>query len=159
MEAVYLRRTDWQNLGGLFALVVILAEIAGAWRSLNPLMDVWSQPEYSHAWFILPLAVCIFIQRSRTVPLGGYRAPGVLVGLLSVGIMLLSWATGSYTACIYGAILGIVGFVWSSLGTRAMKPLAAPLAYLFFMVPLPVAFYISMSAEMQLLSSKLGMTF
>jgi exosortase D (VPLPA-CTERM-specific) len=159
MEAVYPRRTYWQNLGGLVALVVSLAEIAGARRSLNPLISVWSQPEYSHAWFILPLAVLVFIQRFRTVPLGGYRAPGVLVALLSVGISLLGWATGSYTACIYGAILGIFGFVWSSLGTRAIKPLAAPLVYLFFIVPLPVAFYISTSAEMQLLSSKLGMTF
>ena len=160
MEAAYLRRTNWQNLGGLFALVVIVAEIAGARRALNPLMDVWDQPEYSHAWFIVPLAVYIFIQRSRTIPLGGYGTPpGILVALLSVGIMLLGWATGSYTASIYGAILGLVGFVWSSLGTRAMKRLAAPLIYLFFMVPLPVAFYISMSAEMQLLSSKLGMIF
>src|SRR5580704_1900381 len=159
MEAAYLRRTNWQNLGGLFALVVIVAEIAGARRALNPLMDVWGQPEYSHAWFIVPLAVYIFIQRSRTIPLGGYGTPGTMVALLSVGIMLLGWATGSYTASIYGAILGLVGFVWSSVGTRAMKTLAAPLIYLFFMVPLPVAIYISTSAEMQLLSSKLGMVF
>jgi exosortase D (VPLPA-CTERM-specific) len=38
-----------------------------------------------------------------------------------------------------------------------MRTLTAPLVYLFFMVPLPLAFYISASAEMQLLSSKLGM--
>ncbi|HXM34859.1 MAG TPA: VPLPA-CTERM-specific exosortase XrtD [Pyrinomonadaceae bacterium] len=157
MEAVNLRRTDWQNLGGLFALVVCMGEIAGVWRSLNPLLGAWSQQEYSHAWFILPLAVLIFIQRFRTVRFGGSTAPGVLVAILSIVIMLLAWATGSYTACIYGAILGVIGFMWSAVGTEAMKTLAAPLVYLFFMVPLPVAVYISTSAEMQLLSSKLGM--
>ena len=159
MAAITLRRTDWPNLGGFFALVVCSAEIAGVWRSLDPLLGVWSQEEYSHAWFILPLSALIFIQRLRTVHSSGSSALGILVALVSVFIMLFAWATGSYTASIYGAVLGIIGFVWSSVGTEAMKTLAAPLVYLFFMVPLPVAIYISASAEMQLLSSKLGMVF
>jgi exosortase D (VPLPA-CTERM-specific) len=157
MEAVHLRRPDWQNSGGLFALLVCAAAILGVWRSLSPLLEAWGQQEYSHAWFILPLAILIFLQRFRNVRLGGSGAPGALAAILSVVIMVFAWATGSYTASVYAAILGIIGFVWSCLGTNAMKTLAAPLVYLFFMVPLPVAFYISVSADMQLLSSKLGM--
>jgi exosortase D (VPLPA-CTERM-specific) len=157
MEAVNLRRTYWQNLGGLFALAVSMGEITGIWRSLNPLLGAWNQQEYSHAWFILPLALLIFIQRFRTVRLGSYKAPGVLVAILSIVVMLFAWATGSYIACIYGAILGIIGFVWANVGMEAMKSLMAPLVYLFFMVPLPLAIYLSTSAEMQLLASKLGM--
>ena len=42
MEAVTLRRTDWQNLGGLFALTVCAGEIAAVWRHLGPLLDAWS---------------------------------------------------------------------------------------------------------------------
>ncbi|MCK1404930.1 VPLPA-CTERM-specific exosortase XrtD [Bradyrhizobium sp. 76] len=156
MEAVN-RRADWQNLGGVFAVVVCTGAITAVWRSLDPLFLAWSQPEYSHAWFIPPLAVLIFIHRFNSARLGGATAPGVLAAILSITIMLLAWATGSYTASIYGAILGIIGFVWSSVGSRGMKTLAAPLVYLFSMVPLPVAIYISTSAEMQLLSSKLGM--
>jgi exosortase D (VPLPA-CTERM-specific) len=156
-QAINIRRTDWQNLGGLFALTVCIAEITGVWHSLNPLVGAWNQQEYSHAWFILPLAVLIFIQRFRTVHVGGSKILGFLAAILSAAIMLFAWATGSYTACIYAAILGIIGFVWSSLGSKAMKTLMPPMVYLFFMVPLPVAFYISTSAEMQLWSSKLGM--
>jgi hypothetical protein len=63
MAAITLSRTNWPNLGGLFALVVCSAEIAGVWRSLDPLLGVWSQEEYSHAWFILLLWSLIFIQR------------------------------------------------------------------------------------------------
>jgi exosortase D (VPLPA-CTERM-specific) len=159
MEAVTLRRTDWQNLGGLFALAVCLGELAGVWRHLGPLLDAWSQEEYSHAWFILPLSALIFIQRFRSAQLGGGTAPGILVAIISIVIMILAWATGSYTASIYAAILGIIGFIWSSVGSQAMKTLTAPLVYLFFMVPLPLAIYISTSAEMQLLASKLGMVF
>jgi len=156
MEAVNLRRTDWQNLGGLFALAVCVGAISGVWRSLIPLLRDWSKEEYSHAWFIVPLAVLIFIQRFRAVQTGGNRAPGLLVAILSIVIMMFAWATGSYTLAIYGAILGIIGFVWSSVGAAAMKTLAAPLVYLFFMVPPPLALYMSMSAEMQLLSSEFG---
>jgi len=156
MEAVNLRRIDWGNLGGLFALAVCAGEIAAVWRSLIPLFGSWSKEEYSHAWFIVPLAVLIFIQRFREVQPGGKGTPGVLVSILSLAIMMFAWVTGSYTASIYGAILGVIGFVWSSVGTGAMKTLAAPLVYLFFMVPPPLALYISMSAEMQLLSSQLG---
>ena len=155
MKAIHLR-SNWQNLGGLFALLICVGEIPGVWRSLDPLLVIWNQQEYSHAWFIIPLASLIFIQRFRAVRTGGYRTPGVIVAILSVVTMLFAWATGSYIACIYGAILGITGFVWSSLGTRAMRTLAAPLAYLFFMVPLPLAVYLAISADMQLLASKLG---
>jgi exosortase D (VPLPA-CTERM-specific) len=157
VDAIQLRRTDWQNLGCLFALAVCAGEVPGIWHSLRPLFGAWSQQEYSHAWFILPLALLIFIHRSRTAASGGHRVPGAFIAILSVVVMIFAWATGSYTACIYGAILGIIGFVWSSLGTQAMKTLAAPLLYLLFMVPLPVAVYISVSAEMQLLASKLGL--
>jgi exosortase D (VPLPA-CTERM-specific) len=157
MEALNLRRTDWQNLGGLFALAVCIGAITGVWRSLNRLLGAWSQPEYSHAWFILPLAALIFIQRFGTVRFGGHRAPGVLLAILSIVMMFFAWATGSFTASVDGAILGIIAFVWSSLGAQAMKSLMAPLIYLFFLVPLPVAVYVPTSLEMQLLSSKLGM--
>jgi exosortase D (VPLPA-CTERM-specific) len=156
MGAIKLRRMDLRNRGGLFALLVVLSTVACVWRSLDPLLVTWGQPEYSHAWFILPLAALIFLQRFRVAQLGGPRAPGVVLSVLAIAALLFAWATGSYTVAIDGAILGVIGFVWSSLGTKAMKTLGFPLAYLFFMVPLPVAFYISMSAEMQLLSSKLG---
>jgi exosortase D (VPLPA-CTERM-specific) len=157
MAIVDVRSTDGRNLGGLFALLVGMGIITGAWRSLDPLLAAWNQQEYSHAWFILPLASLIFIQRFRTAALGGSGVPGVLTVIISLITMFFAWATGSYTVSIYGALLGIIGFVWSTFGTQAMKALLAPLVYLFFMVPLPVAIYISTSAEMQLLSSKLGM--
>jgi exosortase D (VPLPA-CTERM-specific) len=156
MPAVALRGTNWRNWGGWFAFVVLCGAVIGVWRSLDPLLLTWAQPEYSHAWFILPLAALIFLQRFRTVQIGGARSPGVVLVALAFVVTLFAWATGSYTVSIDGAILGIFGFVWASLGTKAMKTMGAPLIYLFFMVPLPVALYISSSAEMQLLSSKLG---
>jgi exosortase D (VPLPA-CTERM-specific) len=156
MEAVNLRQ-DRQNLGGVFAVAVCVGAITGVWHSLIPLFSEWNKQEYSHAWFILPLAVLIFIQRFRTVQPGDSGAPGVLIAILSVAIMMFAWATASFTLSIYGAILGLIGFVWSSVGTQAMKTLAAPMVYLLFMVPPPLALYMSLSAEMQLLSSELGM--
>lgn len=156
MKAGILRFVERDTLGWLPVLVVVGGEMAGVWRSLDPLWGAWSQPEYSHAWLIPPLALLIFAYRFRAVRAAGHRIPGVLLAALSIAVMLFGWAAGSYTATIYGAILGIIGFVWSSIGAKAMKIVAAPLIYLFFMVPIPLALYIATTAEMQLLSSKLG---
>lgn len=157
MEAVNLTRAHLRPRNGLFALLIVAGISASAWRSFDPLLAVWSKEEYSHAWFILPLALLVFLQRFRAIRAGSSGAPGLLLIPISLAMMLFSWATGSFTVAIYGALLGIVGFVWSSVGTASMKVLAAPLIYLFFMVPLPAAFYISASTEMQLWSSELGM--
>jgi exosortase D (VPLPA-CTERM-specific) len=157
MKAINLRRADWHGLGGIFALAVFVGAISGVWRSLIPLFAAWNKQEYSHSWFIVPLAGLIFIRRFRSVQLSGNRIPGVLVATLSVAVMMFAWATGSYTVSIYAIILAVIGFVWSSVGTGAMKTLAAPLIYLFFMVPPPLGLYMSISSQMQLLSSKLGM--
>src|SRR5262249_3506783 len=113
---------------------------------------------YSHAWLIPPLAALIFLHRFVVVKFAGPRVPGVFITTLSIAIMVFGWAAGSYTAILYGAIIGVIGFVWAIVGADGMKPLAAPLIYLFFMVPIPLAFYISLSAQMQLLSSELGIT-
>jgi exosortase D (VPLPA-CTERM-specific) len=153
---IKLRPSDWRNWGGMFALLVAVSVVIGVWRSLDPLVVAWGQAEYSHAWFILPMAALIFLQRFRDIRLGGATAPGVLLAVASVLVMVLGWGTGSYTLSADGAILGIIGFVWSSLGAGAMRTLGAPLIYLFFMVPLPLAIYISTSTELQLLASQLG---
>jgi exosortase D (VPLPA-CTERM-specific) len=157
MEAVYHEVTDGRNFGGLLALCVGAVLLAGAWPSLSPLLAVWSKEEYSHAWFILPLGSFVFLDRLRGVSPRGSRGPGIAIVAFSLGLAAFGWATGSYTAALYAALTGLIGFVWASFGTQSMKRLAAPLLYLFFMVPVPVALYISISADMQLLSSKLGM--
>ncbi|KJC36488.1 VPLPA-CTERM-specific exosortase XrtD [Bradyrhizobium sp. LTSP857] len=159
MEAVNFRRTEGRTFGGAFALAICIGSIAGGWRSLLPLFSAWNQQEYSHAWFIVPLAVLIFTQRLRTAQIGGNYAIGVPLVALAVAIMLFAWTTGSYTLTIYGTILGLAGFAWASFGSNSMRVLAAPLVYLLFVVPPPLTIYMSLSAEMQLLSSRLGTIF
>lgn len=159
MEAVNFRRSEGNIFGGTFALAICIGSVAGSWRSLIPLLAEWNKQEYSHAWFIVPLAVVIFVQRLRTAQFGGSYAIGIPVAALAVAIMLFAWTTGSYTLAIYGTILGLGGFACASFGSNSMKTLAAPLAYLLFVVPPPLSIYMSLSAEMQLLSSKLGTFF
>jgi exosortase D (VPLPA-CTERM-specific) len=157
MKAAILHRLDRNGFGGVLAATVLLGLLAAVWHALEPLLAAWSQPEYSHAWLILPLAGLVFLHRLRVVRIGGWRLPGVLIVAVSIGAMVLGWAAGSYTAVLYGAILGVSGFVWSIVGTEAMKVLAAPLTYLLFMVPIPIALAIPITSEMQLVSSKLGL--
>jgi exosortase D (VPLPA-CTERM-specific) len=151
------RDTIRKPFGVVLVGVVVIGLLVAARRSFDPLFGAWSQPEYSHAWLILPLALLVFIHRLQFLQMRGSRFPGVLGAAFSVGVMVFGWAAGSYTAILYGAILGLAGFVWAVVGAEAMRVLAAPLTYLLFMVPIPIALAVPATAEMQLLSSKLGL--
>ena len=50
----------------------------------------------------------------------------------------------------------IVGLLLSSLGTRAVRTIVFPLAYLLTAVPLPQFLYQTLSGKLQLISSALG---
>lgn len=156
MKAAILRRVEPSHAGVLLPIAALLSALIANQSALEPLVGAWSKPEYSHAWLIPPLALLVFVHRLSLVTADGQRWPGVVLATLSFPIMLFGWAAGSYTATIDGVILGLGGFVWSSFGTGAMRLLAAPLTYLLFMVPVPVAIFVSVSADMQLISSEFG---
>ena len=117
---------------------------------------MWSQAEYSHAWLVIPLAVLLFVHRFATAAHGGDRLLGIVFCILSVILMGAGWATRNTTLSIYGGIAGLYGLTWSCVGSRGMRDLTAPIAFLVFMIPLPLAVYIALSQAMQLVSSKMG---
>jgi exosortase D (VPLPA-CTERM-specific) len=156
MKAAILRRVEPSHAGVLLPIVALLSALIASQSALEPVLGAWSKPEYSHAWLIPPLALLVFVHRLNLVKADGQRWPGVVLATLSFPIMLFGWAAGSYTATIDGVLLGLCGFVWSSFGTGPMRLLAAPLTYLLFMVPVPVAIFVSVSADMQLISSEFG---
>jgi exosortase D (VPLPA-CTERM-specific) len=59
----------------------------------------------------------------------------------------------------YGFLMTILGVAMSLVGFRGLKLIWAPLLYLVFMVPLPSFLYANLSAELQLISSQLGVAF
>lgn len=138
------------------ALFVIGLLAVATLPALKATSVMWSQAEYGHAWLIMPLAVLLFVHRFAAARHGGNRLAGVAFCSLSVALMVAGWATRNTTLSVYGGIAGVYGLTWACVGHRGMRDLTAPIAFLAFMIPLPLALYIALSQAMQLISSKMG---
>ncbi len=142
---------------------VFLAAILG-WlgfyhhRTIGVLLSAWQTEEYSHG----PLLVLIaLLWGARVLQENASETPqpsASALGLVLLGSLL--GLVGQFAAnhwienvSILLSLSGVVGFF---LGGRNLKRLAAPLGLLFFAIPLPPTVAPSLTAQMQLLSSDLG---
>ncbi|MDX7950404.1 VPLPA-CTERM-specific exosortase XrtD [Lichenihabitans sp. Uapishka_5] len=138
------------------ALLALGCVITAVLPGLRFISDLWGREEYSHVYLILPLAVLIFLYRFPQASLGGTRWPAIVLAVLSLVTMAIGDLSGLYTISVYGGLVGIVALVWSAVGARGMWTLGGPTLYLGFMIPLPKALYLTLSTEMQHLSSQIG---
>ncbi|HYD32268.1 MAG TPA: VPLPA-CTERM-specific exosortase XrtD [Azospirillaceae bacterium] len=142
----------------IYSLVAVVV-VAFAFRhAIAAMADSWRYDEYSHGWLIPILSALLLLHRV-TPPGTGRGSPGGIV-LAGGGMMLLALGELSavYTLSQIGLILTIAALVWAAAGTRNMPALIGPLVYLGFAVPLPHFFQAGLSLEMQLMSSRLGVT-
>ena len=142
---------------GLGLLLVLLA--AANWDGLVVLESYWrNREEYSHA-YLLPL-IALFLLWQRIDRLRSHPLHGAWSGLLLLAAGALVGLSGSLSATYalmqYGTLIGLAGVVVTLLGWRGLALLWPPLALLFFAIPLPEFLYSSLSLQLQLWSSQLG---
>ena len=53
-------------------------------------------------------------------------------------------------------VVFVIGVIWSFLGFKTVKRTAAPLVLLFFAIPLPATILPALTADLQLISSSMG---
>jgi exosortase len=97
---------------------------------------------YSHGILILPVSAFLVWQRVRNDESFAWRpGEGLVGGLLLLGLSLLLYLwfvqqRANYLAAF--AMIGMIGgVVWLLGGSRAIRTLIFPIAFLGFMVPLP----------------------
>lgn len=119
------------GLGTAALLLLFRAEAAAAWR-------IWmSSTAYSHGPLVLPIAAWLgWVRRDRLAQL----SPRPFAwAALPAGVAVLAWLAAERMGIMEGrqfAVLGLFyAFVLAVIGWRAMRALAAPLAYLVFLVP------------------------
>jgi len=125
---------------------------------LELMVGSWSRAEYSHGYLIPVIAVFLALQRRRCLAAldlrGSWTGPVVvLLGLLGFTVGSLSTI---YTVSQYAFLLCLFGLVLAVIGRAGTAALWTALAYLAFMIPLPNFLYVNLSAQLQLLSSELG---
>jgi exosortase len=126
---------------------------------LSSLVRQWaSDDNYSHGFFIIPLAVYFGWERREQLSKAALNphAAGFVLILCSLAVFIAgNLAAELFLAriSIVGVLAGIVLFVW---GTTHLKLLAFPLAVLVLMVPLPTIIFNQLAFPLQLFASRIG---
>ncbi|WP_029897879.1 exosortase A [Desulfohalovibrio reitneri] len=133
-----LRRT-WPGWVAFFAVLSLVY-----FPVVQGMVEDWATDEnYSHG-FLVPLIAGYLVYRKRDelnqTPVG--TAPiGLAVVAGGVGMLVLGWLASEYFTMRSSLVVVLAGASLFLLGRRVTGKLAAPLAYLLLMVPIPYVLY------------------
>ena len=155
-------RWQFDNKYLLAMLVSISLLVSVFWGGLSELIVRWDkQEEYSHG-YMLPLISLYFIWQKKDLLKQIEFKPswlGMVVVFLALLIFLIGEVSALFILIQYSFIAVLIGLAWSVMGWQALKIILIPLLLLVFAIPLPYFLEASLSANLQLLSSKLGVAF
>jgi exosortase D (VPLPA-CTERM-specific) len=150
----------WQNWLCIFIASLLMTVLS--WDALLELVSRWDkQEEYSHGYMI-PFVVLYFIWQKKNYIQRSEFSPswlGVAIVSLSLIVFLIGEISALYILTQYAFIALLIGLVLSIMGVSLSKSIIPPLLLLVFAIPLPYFIEASLTANLQLLSSKLGVAF
>ena len=143
---------------GVF-LIVALAAIFLFREGLTYMVATWEgKEEYSHG-FIIPFIVLFLIWQKKDIlermPFSGSWA-GVLLVLMGCLLYFVGNLSTLYIIIQYAFVIVVAGLVLAFMGWPGFKKVWVPLAMLIFMIPLPEFLFNNLSAQLQLISSQIG---
>ena len=145
-------------LMGVITLLIAIGLTTVFYDGLRQMVGGWNKEEYSYAYLVPVISAWLIWQKRADLAAIQPRPSWVGVGVVLLGLLIGMFGKLStiYTVIHYAFIVMIIGVAWTSVGWRGVKIIWAPLLYLAFMVPLPEFLYRNLSAELQLISSSLG---
>ncbi len=142
----------------LFALAALFIGLI-SYDGLADLVRAWSShEEYSHGFLIPPIVLFLVWQKKNELeqtPFKGSWA-GLLVLLLGVALFILGELSALFIVIQYAFIVSLYGLVLAWLGWKGLRVIWVPLLLLAFAIPLPGFLYNNLSAQLQLISSEIG---
>ncbi|HKB12485.1 MAG TPA: exosortase/archaeosortase family protein [Vicinamibacterales bacterium] len=127
----------------------VLAGLARQWAN---------DSDYSHGFLVVPLAAFFAWERRQELARADVRPAAS--GIFAIAVSLLVFLIGTYGADLFLArvsIVGVVaGIVWFLCGSKCLRILAFPLAFLTLMVPLPEILFNQITFPLQLIASRAG---
>lgn len=147
----------WAALGS--AAVVAAAAMQ---TGIDHMIDTWlGREEYSHALLIPVISVYLLWQRRAELARLDLRGSwlGVAIVLFGAFLQIVGVFAAVDVVQQYGLLLAIYGLVLALIGVRASLDLWAPLLLLALMIPLPEFLLKNFSAQLQLISSQIGVWF
>lgn len=143
-----MRRSDWLWLGALaVAFTPALAALARVWLAHD---------YYSHGFLVPLVAFWMFQAERRSLPPAGSDRRGLVAIAAAALVYAAGFLAGDATLqglALVGAVAGAVLRLYGPVGLRRV---AFPVAFLLFMVPVPVSILNPLIVQLQLLVSTLA---
>ncbi len=144
----------------IICVAVILAAISYAsLDSLIRMEDMWAtREEYGYA-YIIPFITGYFIWQNKIqLQQVEYKLSwvGGLFLVLGCFLILLGVLSATHSITQYGYIFSVVSTAFFFMGWKAFKIILGPMLLLFLVVPLPNFIFNNLSADLQLISSQIG---
>jgi len=148
------------------ALLVISAGflllVPAFWGGISELANRWeNQEEYSHGYMIPMVTAYLIWQRRDLLKTIEFKPAWFPVGLVFLGLLIstIGEISALYVLIHFSLILIVLAMAWSLMGWNAFKYVLIPLILLGFAIPLPYFLEATLTAELQLISSRLGVAF
>lgn len=140
--------------------VAMLAAIGWAyWPTLTNMVHAWeSQPDYSHGYLVIPLALLFLWTRRGSLPRDQVRPSwwGALFLMVAVAVRVLAGRYYLIPLDGWTLPLTIAGGVWLLWGAATLRWSAPAIAFLWFMVPIPYSAERWLSVPLQAVATKLS---
>jgi len=146
----------WYLIGLLLLLFVLYAKI------IPPMVQQWYQDEnYSHG-FIVPLIAGYFLYTRWDELKDAQVNPskiGLAVIIFGLCQLLVAWLGVEYFTMRSSLIVLLAGLVLYFFGRNVFRIVTLPLAYLFFMIPIPYIIYDAVAFPLKLFVTKVSVGF
>ena len=151
----------WKTSPTLWALIALslLAVVGAFFPALRFMVATWDQvPEFGYGYFIPFVSAYLIWQCSDRLRLRDCQGSwsGLWIVLAGLFLGLVGGLSAVRMTSQYGFVLALFGIAVTWLGWSGTRIIAAPLAMLVFMIPLPQFLLRELSEQLQLLSSQLG---
>lgn len=146
----------WVIISGLLALA---ATTWAYWPTIQEMVHKWNtQPDYSHGYLVIPLALFFLWSRRDTFPSDQVSPSWWGFGLLLAAVALRIVAGRYYLLPLDGWTLPITigGLVWMLYGSAVAKWSWPAIVFLWFMVPIPYSAEHWLRVPLQAVATKLG---
>jgi exosortase D (VPLPA-CTERM-specific) len=160
MDKQIVWRMNWQSW--LWLAIALALMTVAFWDGIEELTNRWDkQEEYSHG-YMLPFITLYFIWQKKNIIIQNEFNPswwGFSLILAALIVFVIGEVSALFILTQYALITVILGLALAIMGWPAIKPALIPILLLVFAIPLPYFLEANLSANLQLLSSKLGVAF
>ncbi len=149
-------------LVGLFVVASVLVCVIAFSEALQELVHRWTtQEEYSHGFFIPAITLWLLWSRRDALiaSIGRPAWSGVALIVLAACMQVVGELSAFYLMSQVGFIIALMGVVLCAGGYPLLKVSFIPLVFLVFAIPTPYFIDSTISWQLQLVSSQLGVHF